>query len=95
MITRRPRFRHASTLIGAVSATGPPPADTVAPVGNVTHFRTTRAKPKVMEFFAGIGLARMGLERAGFQVAWANDHEPDKRDMYLAQFGETPGTLSP
>lgn len=63
----------------------------MAPVGNVTHLRTTRSKPKAMEFFAGIGLARMGLERAGFQVAWANDYEPDKRDMYLAQFGETPG----
>ncbi len=44
-----------------------------------------------MEFFAGIGLARMGLERAGFQVAWANDYEPDKRDMYSAHFGESDG----
>ena len=30
-------------------------------------------KPKVLEFFAGIGLARMGLEKAGFQVVWSND----------------------
>lgn len=33
----------------------------------------------------------MGLEKAGFRVAWANDYERDKRDMYLAQFGESAG----
>lgn len=48
-------------------------------------------KPKVMEFFAGIGLARMGLEKAGFRVAWANDFEPDKKAMYDAQFGASVG----
>lgn len=47
------------------------------------------ARPRVLEFFAGIGLARMGLEQAGFRVVWANDYEPDKRAMYEAQFGET------
>lgn len=26
----------------------------------------------VAEFFAGIGLMRMGLERAGWDIAWAN-----------------------
>lgn len=45
------------------------------------------ARPRVLEFFAGIGLARMGLERAGFSVAWANDYEPAKRAMYEAHFG--------
>ncbi len=58
-------------------------------MGNVSSIRTARAKPKAIEFFAGIGLARMGLEKAGFQVAWANDYEPDKRDMYVAQFGDS------
>jgi DNA (cytosine-5)-methyltransferase 1 len=47
------------------------------------------ARPRALEFFAGIGLARMGLEKAGFQIAWANDYEPDKKAMYDAQFGET------
>lgn len=47
------------------------------------------ARPRVLEFFAGIGLARMGLEAAGFKVAWANDFEPDKKAMYDAQFGES------
>ncbi|MDN4599342.1 DNA cytosine methyltransferase [Leifsonia sp. NPDC014704] len=45
------------------------------------------ARPKVIEFFAGIGLARMGLESAGFRVGWSNDYESDKKAMYEAHFG--------
>jgi DNA (cytosine-5)-methyltransferase 1 len=30
----------------------------------------------------------MGLEQAGFQVAWSNDIEPAKRDMYCGQFDD-------
>ncbi len=45
------------------------------------------ARPRVLEFFAGIGLARMGLEQAGFQVVWANDIEHRKKTMYDAEFG--------
>jgi DNA (cytosine-5)-methyltransferase 1 len=55
-------------------------------VGQVTHI--SAAKPKVLEFFAGIGLARIGLEQAGFSVSWANDFESDKWDMYSRQFQE-------
>ena len=51
----------------------------------------TWQRPTVAEFFAGIGLVRMGLEQAGFQVVWSNDIEPSKRDMYVHHFGETPG----
>jgi DNA (cytosine-5)-methyltransferase 1 len=47
-------------------------------------------RPTALEFFAGIGLARVGLERAGFMVTWANDREPAKRAMYEANFGEFP-----
>src|SRR4051812_866475 len=39
------------------------------------------------EFFAGIGLMRKGLEGAGISTRWANDIEPDKRDLYVANFG--------
>ncbi|MCV7142909.1 DNA cytosine methyltransferase [Mycolicibacterium fortuitum] len=60
-------------------------------MGNVTQLRNARSKPKAIEFFAGIGLARIGLEKAGFQVTWANDYEPDKRAMYRGQFGESDG----
>ena len=42
----------------------------------------------VAEFFAGIGLARMGLEKAGFVVSWANDIDPAKQRLYRANFGD-------
>lgn len=58
-------------------------------MGKVTPIAA--AKPKVLEFFAGIGLARMGLETAGFRVAWANDYEADKKAMYDAQFPHVEG----
>src|SRR5262249_33364152 len=40
------------------------------------------------EFFAGIGLVRMGLERQGWTVAFANDVDARKREMYDAHFGD-------
>lgn len=39
------------------------------------------------EFFAGIGLMRMGLERRGWSLAFANDIEPQKYAMYADHFG--------
>lgn len=41
----------------------------------------------VAEFFAGIGLMRLGLAAAGWQVAFANDIDRDKWAMYRAHFG--------
>lgn len=38
------------------------------------------------EFFAGIGLVRMALERAGWTVSFANDIDPDKYEIYRANF---------
>lgn len=58
-------------------------------MGNVTSL--SAARPRALEFFAGIGLARLGLESAGFRVVWANDYEPDKKAMYDAQFAATEG----
>jgi DNA (cytosine-5)-methyltransferase 1 len=43
---------------------------------------------RAAEFFAGIGLMRLGLESAGIETVWANDIEPDKREMYVANFGD-------
>lgn len=43
----------------------------------------------VAEFFAGIGLMRIGLERAGWRVSFANDIDHDKWEMYRDHFGET------
>lgn len=36
------------------------------------------------EFFAGIGLVAAALEPRGFEVLWANDINPTKCDIYLA-----------
>ena len=43
----------------------------------------------VAEFFAGIGLMRLGLEREGWTVVFANDIAHDKYVMYSANFGQT------
>lgn len=42
---------------------------------------------RAAEFFAGIGLVRLGLENQGWQVVFANDIDPDKLEMYQANFG--------
>ncbi|MGB2755635.1 MAG: DNA cytosine methyltransferase [Phycisphaerae bacterium] len=34
------------------------------------------------EFFAGIGLVRLALERQGGKVVFSNDIDPDKAEMY-------------
>lgn len=44
------------------------------------------AEMSVAEFFAGIGLMRMGLEQAGWRTVFANDLDPGKRAMYTANF---------
>lgn len=43
------------------------------------------------EFFAGIGLMRMGLERQGWSLAFANDIDPQKFRMYKGHFGDVGG----
>lgn len=43
---------------------------------------------RAAEFFAGIGLMRMGLEDAGINTVWANDIDAGKRDLYVANFGD-------
>jgi DNA (cytosine-5)-methyltransferase 1 len=40
------------------------------------------------EFFAGIGLVRLALERHGWQVVFANDIDPKKAEMYRANWPE-------
>jgi DNA (cytosine-5)-methyltransferase 1 len=44
-------------------------------------------KPKVLEFFAGGGLARLGLA-THFDVVWANDFDRKKAAAYRANFGD-------
>lgn len=38
------------------------------------------------EFFAGIGLMRLGLEQAGWKIMFANDIDPVKQKIYLNHF---------
>ena len=38
------------------------------------------------EYFAGIGLVRLGLERAGWKIRFANDFSAEKFDMYCSYF---------
>jgi DNA (cytosine-5)-methyltransferase 1 len=38
------------------------------------------------EFFAGIGLMRMGLDQAGWTTVWANDIDEDKMRMYRGHY---------
>ena len=40
------------------------------------------------EFFAGIGLVRMGLEKDGWRCIWANDISEDKHQLYSLNFGD-------
>lgn len=40
-----------------------------------------------LEFFAGIGLARAGMERSGIATVWANDYDSSKQEMYEGQWG--------
>ena len=58
---------------------------------NRTHTATGKACPQALEFFAGIGLARLGLEESGFQVEWSNDIDSAKCEMYRNNFTDTPG----
>ena len=41
----------------------------------------------VAEFFAGIGLVRLGLDASGWGVVYANDIDETKQAMYEANFG--------
>jgi len=44
--------------------------------------------PTVAEYFAGIGLVRLGLEQAGWETIFANDWSEEKREMYEDFFGD-------
>lgn len=50
---------------------------------------TAKSEKNFAEFFAGIGLMRIGLERAGWRIDFANDIDEDKWAMYRDHFGDT------
>lgn len=50
--------------------------------------RQQTGERRFLEFFAGIGLVRMGLEAAGWRAVWSNDIDTQKRQMYDNHFGD-------
>ena len=61
---------------------------TIAPTTRHPKKEKDRSLPlTVAEFFAGIGLVRLALQNQGWRVLWANDIDPDKAEMYHANFG--------
>ena len=62
-------------------------AKTIGSVGSPMTLPRDRG-PIAAEFFAGIGLVRAGLERAGIDVVWANDIEPVKHAVYASNFDD-------
>ncbi|WP_101652837.1 DNA cytosine methyltransferase [Brevibacterium ihuae] len=46
---------------------------------------------RAAEFFAGIGLARLGMSKAGIEVVWSNDVAPTKHAMFERNFGTSEG----
>jgi DNA (cytosine-5)-methyltransferase 1 len=47
------------------------------------------AERSVAEFFAGVGLMRLGLNRKGWEIRFANDIAPEKYEMYKHNFADT------
>ena len=45
---------------------------------------------KFIELFAGIGGFRLGLEMAGHECVWSNEHLEKPRSIYERNFGDTP-----
>lgn len=45
-------------------------------------------RPRVGEFFAGIGLAKLGVEEGGMDVVWSNDISAKKARMFSQHFYE-------
>lgn len=43
---------------------------------------------KFVEFFAGVGLVREGLNKSNWNCVWANDISVDKKDTYIENFGD-------
>ncbi|MBN1911440.1 MAG: DNA (cytosine-5-)-methyltransferase [Pirellulales bacterium] len=52
------------------------------------HTAEQMSRPECAEFFAGIGLVRLALERQGWRVVLANDIDPKKAEMYRHNWPE-------
>ena len=55
-------------------------------MGKTLPFRKKKSRKTFAEYFAGIGLMRVGLEKEGWRIMLANDIDPQKEQMYRANF---------
>lgn len=53
----------------------------------MTSSGDTDTSKNFAEFFAGVGLFRLGLEAEGFRCVFANDNDPKKTAVYKENFG--------
>ncbi len=63
-------------------------AETAIKEGTRTRPASSIPSRTVAEFFAGIGLVRLALERQGWSVAFANDNDLQKAQLYRANFDD-------
>lgn len=59
-----------------------------------TSIASRIAEQTVAEFFAGIGLVRWALQKKGWRIVFANDLDPQKYEMYRANFSDAPEHFS-
>lgn len=58
-------------------------------MGKRLSFQSNKSNSKTFaEFFAGIGLMRLGLEKEGWKVVFANDIDKQKEEMYRGNFSD-------
>lgn len=62
----------------------------VLPNWHVSKAESLGINRTAAEYFAGIGLVRLGLERAGWNVIFANDIAAEKYEMYSSYFQDAP-----
>ena len=55
-------------------------------MGKTLPFQNKKSRKTFAEYFAGIGLMRVGLEKEAWTIRLANDIDPQKEQMYRANF---------
>jgi DNA (cytosine-5)-methyltransferase 1 len=64
-------------------------------MGKTLPFRKKKSRKTFAEYFAGIGLMRLGLEKEAWRIMLANDIDPQKEQMYRANFFDADAHFKP
>jgi DNA (cytosine-5)-methyltransferase 1 len=64
-------------------------------MGKTLPFRKRKSGKTFAEYFAGIGLMRVGLEKEAWKIMLANDIDPQKEQMYRANFPDADAHFKP